>query len=173
MLSIGSAAFVNSELVSTFSANLKQMPGAQMDLRTKEEFWDKNPAAWEACRTEMEDPERAMKRYTGWLKNLEQVHKGKVVFVGYPAGYDFTFVYWYLIKFTGYSPFSFSCIDMKTLAMTLMKRPFRQCTKRRMPKHWFSEIKKRGLKHNHIAVDDAIEQGYLFCAMMRDLLGGR
>ncbi|KKN60305.1 hypothetical protein LCGC14_0533550 [marine sediment metagenome] len=169
MLSMASAAFVNSNLVDTFSVNLKQLPGATMDPRTKEEFWDKNPEAWEACRTDMTEPERAMKSYVDWLKDLERKHKSKVVFVGYPAGYDFTFVYWYLIKFGGYSPFSFSCIDMKTLAMALMKKPFRQCTKRRMPKHWFDEIKKRGLKHNHIAVDDATEQGYLFCAIMKDL----
>lgn len=165
MLSFASAAFVNSKLVNTFSANLKQLPDAEMDQRTKEEFWDKNPEAWEACRLDMQDPERAITAYVDWLKGLEQKHNGKVVFVGYPAGYDFTFVYWYLMKFGGYSPFSFSCIDMKTLAMALMKKPFRQCTKRRMPKHWFD----KSLKHTHVALDDAIEQGVMFCNMMKDL----
>jgi len=36
-------------------------------------------------------PETAMRRYVLWLKALP----GKPVFVGYPAGFDFLFVYWY------------------------------------------------------------------------------
>ncbi|MDP2683469.1 MAG: exonuclease [bacterium] len=170
LLSIGSAAFIDSELIGTFSANLKQLPDAKMDVKTKTEFWDKNPIAWEACRENTEDPIRAMKRYVDWLKGLEQQYNYKVVFVGYPAGFDFTFIYWYLIKFVNYSPFSFSCIDMKTLSMAIMKKPFRDCTKRAMPKKWFDEIKAKGLVHSHIALDDAIEQGYLFCAMMKEIM---
>lgn len=42
-----------------------------------------------------------MNKYLDWLKALP----GKVVFVAYPAAYDFMFVYWYLIRFTGESPF--------------------------------------------------------------------
>jgi hypothetical protein len=33
-----------------------------------------------------------------------------------------------------------------------------------MPKNWFDK-----LPHTHIALDDAIEQGALFCNMMRAL----
>lgn len=40
-----------------------------------------------------------MKDYVEWLKQLP----GKTVFVGYPAAYDFMFVYWYLIRFAGAS----------------------------------------------------------------------
>jgi hypothetical protein len=32
-----------------------------------------------------------------------------------------------------------------------------------MPKHWFDQ-----LPHTHIALDDAIEQGALFCNMLRE-----
>jgi len=41
-----------------------------------------------------------MKAYVEWLKALP----AKPVFVGYPAGFDFLFVYWYLIRFAGESP---------------------------------------------------------------------
>ena len=58
MLSMASAAFINGQLKDTFTVNLKQLPGATMDRRTKEEFWDKNPEAWEACRLDMEEPEK-------------------------------------------------------------------------------------------------------------------
>ena len=37
-----------------------------------------------------------------------------------PAAYDFLFVYWYLIRFAGESPFSHSALDIKTYAMALL-----------------------------------------------------
>lgn len=41
------------------------------------------------------------------------------VMCGYPASYDWTFLYGYLIRFTGESPFGHSgCLDMKTLYAT-------------------------------------------------------
>ena len=113
----------------------------------------------------MQAPDRAMKNYVNWLNSLQNKYNGSVVFVGYPATFDFMFVYWYLIKFVGKSPFSFSAIDMKTMAMVLTKKPFKKCYKKNMPKHWFDDNKK----HTHIALDDAIEQGFTFCQMMKDL----
>jgi hypothetical protein len=74
-----------------------------------------------------------MRRCVLWLKALP----GKPVFVGYPAGFDFLFVYWYLIRFAGESPFSFSALDIKTYAMALLKKDYRKSTKGGMPKHWF------------------------------------
>ena len=40
---------------------------------------------------------------------------------------------------------------------------YRSSTKRNMPKHWFDP-----LPHNHVALDDAIEQRALFCNMLRE-----
>jgi hypothetical protein len=98
-----------------------------------------------------------MARYLAWLRALP----GRPVFVAYPAGFDFTFVYWHLIRFTGQSPFSYSAIDLKTYAMALLKRPYRESVKRNFPQAWFDP-----LPHTHRALDDAIEQGALFCNML-------
>ena len=103
-----------------------------------------------------------MQRYLAWLKALP----GKPVFVAYPAAYDFMFIYWYLIHFTGESPFSHSALDIKTFAMALLKKNYRDSTKRNMPKRWFDE-----LPHTHVALDDAIGQGALFCNMLAENLG--
>ena len=158
MLSLGSAAYTDDKrLVSTFSANLETLPGAAADPKTAE-WWATQPEAWAACRTHLETAETAMARYTAWIKEL----KGKPVFVAYPAGFDFLFVYWYLIRFTGASPFSHSALDMKTFAMAVLKADYRESTKRNMPKHWFDP-----LPHTHVALDDAIEQGALFCNMLK------
>jgi hypothetical protein len=88
--------------------------------------------------------------------------------VGYPAGFDFLFMYWYMIAFAGESPFSFSALDVKSVAMTVLNVEYRAATKRRFPRHWFG--KKR---HNHIALDDAIEQGEMFCRILKEIRGGR
>ena len=97
--------------------------------------------------------------YVGWLRKLP----GKPVFVGYPAGYDFLFVYWYLICFTGESPFSFSALDIKSYAMAMLGTEFRRTAKRSMPKRWFGKH-----PHTHVAIDDAIGQGVLFCNMLAE-----
>ncbi len=66
-----------------------------------------------------------MRAYVEWIKSL----KGKPVFVAYPAGFDFLFVYWYLIRFAGESPFSHSALDMKSYAMAVLKTEYRESTK--------------------------------------------
>jgi len=157
MLSFASAAFTkDKKLVSTFSANLETLPDAKVDPKTKA-WWDEQPEAYAACRTDLREPGEAMADYLKWIKTLP----GKPVFVGYPATYDFMFVHWYVVNFTGETPFSHAGLDMKTLAMSMMKTPFRETAKRNMPKEWHDK-----LPHTHVALDDAIEQGALFCNML-------
>ncbi|MDQ0584251.1 hypothetical protein QF030_006429 [Streptomyces rishiriensis] len=51
-----------------------------------------------------------------------------------PASHDWTFLHWYLIRFTGKSPFGHSgCLDMKTLYATKAGLPLRAVAKRTMP----------------------------------------
>lgn len=159
MLSFGSAAYrADKTLVGTFTANLETLPEATPHPRTME-WWKTQPKAWQACRTNLQEPEKAMRNYVAWLKSLS----GRPVFVGYPAAYDFMFVYWYLIRFTGESPFSHSALDIKTFAMALLKKDYRDSTKRQMPKKWFDR-----LPHSHQALADATEQGALFCNMLAE-----
>lgn len=161
MLSFGSAAYrANKTLVSTFTRNLETLPGAAGAPDTLA-WWKTQPEAWAKCRENQVSPQAAMRGYLVWLKQLP----GKPVFVGYPAAYDFLFVYWYLIRFTGESPFSHSALDIKTYAMALLRRGYRDSTKGNMPKRWFDD-----LPHTHCALDDAIEQGALFCNMLSDNL---
>jgi hypothetical protein len=68
------------------------------------------------------------------------------------------------MRFTGESPFSHSALDMKTLAMALLKKDYRASTKKHMPKDWFDKV-----PHTHKALDDVVEQGALFCNMLKAL----
>jgi hypothetical protein len=160
MLSFASAAFTpDKELVATFSANLTLLPGARGDPKTMA-WWNSQLQAWQATRSDCREPQEVMPSYLQWLKSLP----GKPAFVGYPAAYDFMFVYWYLIRFAGESPFSHSALDIKTLAMAALGTDYRDATKRNMPRQWFEK-----LPHNHVALDDAIGQGVLFCNILSEL----
>ena len=162
MLSFGSAAYMpDKQVVSTFSVNLEAIEGASPHPETAA-WWAKQPDAWAACRQDLVTPSVAMKRYVAWLKELP----GRPVFVGYPASFDFMFVYWYLMRFAGESPFSHSALDIKTYAMAVLRTDYRESTKKKMPKRWFDRH-----AHTHVALDDAIEQGALFCNMLRENRG--
>ena len=157
MLSFASAAYrADKTLVGTFEANLTTLPGAAGDPKTMA-WWNGQPAAWAVCRTNPREPAAAMRDYVAWLKALP----GKPVFVGYPVAYDFMFVYWYLMRFAGESPFSHSALDIKTFAMAVLGTKYRESTKRNMPSAWFDD-----LPHTHVALDDAKGQGALFCNML-------
>ncbi|MBN2469324.1 MAG: exonuclease [Anaerolineae bacterium] len=163
MLSFGSAAYAgDGSLVATFSANLDVLPDARSDPQTMA-WWADNPEAWTASRENTQPPGVCMVRYADWVDAL----LGTPVFVGYPAAFDFMFVYWYLIQFAGRSPFKHTALDIRTLAMALLKTDYLAASKRNMPEHWFDD-----LPHTHRALDDAIEQGALLCRMLAELRGG-
>jgi hypothetical protein len=160
MLSIGSVAYDDTGVeLSSFSANLDTLPGATGHPDTMA-WWQGQPDAWRACRTNLQSPAAAMKRYADWLSSLP----GACVFVGYPVAFDFMFVHWYLHRFEGRSPFSHSALDLKTMAMMLLRSRYREATKRHMPRRWFAP----DAGHHHVAVDDARAQGALFVSMLRE-----
>lgn len=159
MLSFGSAAFLpDKTLLGTFSANLETLDGASSNPETLA-WWETNPEAWEACRKDPRPPALVMPQYVSWLKDLP----GAPVFVGYPAAFDFMFITYYLYRFAGESPFSYFALDIKSYAMALMKTQFQAVVKSQMPQRWFDD-----LPYTHVALDDAISQGALFCNMLAE-----
>jgi hypothetical protein len=164
MLSIGSVALrADKTLVSTFSANLETLPGATQDPRTMD-WWQRFPEAWQASRQDPKAPEAAMQAYLSWLESLP----GELVFAGWPASWDFMWVYWYLVRFTGKSPFGHSALDIRSYAMAVRRSAFWRTGKSYLPKRWFDD-----LPHTHVALDDAREQGALFCNMLAERLGAK
>ena len=163
MLSFGSAAYrADKTLIDTFSANLETLPEALPHPATMQ-WWETQPEAWDACRRDTESPEDVMPAYLDWIAGLP----GRAIFVGYPAAFDFMFVNWYLYRFAGKSPFHHAGIDIKTYAMVLLKRDYHLCAKSSFPPAWIDP-----LPHTHVALDDAIEQGALFCNMLQANLRG-
>jgi hypothetical protein len=159
MLSFGSAAYrADKTLLGTFSANLELLPGASGDPKVME-WWSRHPSAWAECRKDPQPIEPAMRAYAIWLSSLP----GKPVFVAYPATFDFMFIYWYLMRFVGESPFAHRGLDLRTYAMAVLKKGFYDSGKRHYPRRWFDEH-----PHTHTALEDAIEQGALFINILAE-----
>lgn len=164
MLSFAAVAFdEQANVLGHFEANLLPT-GNRQDERTMTEFWAKNPEAWAYCNQNQKDPAEALPAFVEWVEGLPGVKTA----VCAPAGFDWTFMYWYMIKYHGRSPFSFSCLDVKTYVYAIRKDlKYKESTKGRWPKRWFTD-----LPHTHKAIDDALEQGYSFMRMRAEHLHG-
>jgi hypothetical protein len=111
-------------------------------------------------RREGAEPAAALGEFAAWVREVSA--GAQPVMCGYPASYDWTFLYWYLIRFTGESPFGHSgCLDMKTLYATKAGLPLRAVAKGTMPRQLLSRR-----RHTHHALDDAVEQAELLANLM-------
>jgi hypothetical protein len=102
-------------------------------------------------------PEDAMTEAAHWVRAEARGHRP--VFVGFPAAYDWLFLYWYFVRFGRLgSPFDFSSVlDMKTMFHQKAGVVLSSAGKDDLP----AEIRPQR-PHTHNALDDALEQGELF-----------
>jgi hypothetical protein len=165
MWSLGAVGIFEGKIVDTFTINLEDLEGSSGDPDTLKWWSAQDPKVLAAARENARPPGEAIREFTRWVDKLSnRCGQARPVCVAYPAGYDFLFVYWYIIRFGLKSPFSFSCLDMKTYAMAKLGVPYRQAVKKNMPKRWFQGLPE----HTHKASDDALEQGLLFLNMLAD-----
>lgn len=157
MLSIGAVAFSpDGGEIGEYQANLSTLPGADQHPATMA-WWEQFPEAWKVCRENPRDPQEVMREFAEWLEKLP----GTPIFTAWPATWDFMWIYWYLVQFTGKRPFSEHGIDIRSYAMGMRKKPFMKCGKNYLPQRWFPEQ-----VHSHVAVEDAREQGKIFVSML-------
>jgi DNA polymerase III epsilon subunit-like protein len=106
--------------------------------------------------TEGLHPREAMSEASDWV--LEAADQYRAVLVAYPVAFDWAFLYWYFIRFTGSSPFGYSsCLDIRTLYQARAHTVHDLSSKRHMP----ANLRASSL-HTHNALDDAVEQAELF-----------
>lgn len=104
-----------------------------------------------------EDPGEAMTRAANWVRS--QAGRGNPVLVAYPLSFDWTWLYWYFVRFArGGSPFNHSrCYDIKTAYAVKSGRPVADAGRTSLP------VELHGSRqHTHDALDDAIEQAEIF-----------
>ncbi|MGY6021263.1 3'-5' exonuclease [Streptomyces spinosirectus] len=164
MLSLG-AAVAGTQTADGFTAADPERQTFYRELRPiSEEFVPEALAVSgldrARLRTDGAEPAVALAEFSAWVAEVSA--GAQPVMCGYPASYDWTFLYWYLIRFTGASPFGHSgCLDMKTLYATKAGLPLRAVAKGTMPRRLLSRR-----RHTHHALDDAVEQAELLANLM-------
>ena len=88
-------------LISTFTANLRELPGATLHPVSLE-HWRTRAADWLTTRRAARPPALATDAYLRWIDTLP----GPPTLVADPVGPDHLFLYWYLHRFSGRWPFS-------------------------------------------------------------------
>jgi len=107
------------------------------------------------------DPQRAMDEAAVWIRNVARGNRP--VLVAYPAAFDWTWLYWYFVRFAKDGcPFGFSgCLDIKTIIAVKSGSRIEDANPRSLP-----EAVRAGRPHTHRALDDAKEQGELFLNLL-------
>lgn len=108
------------------------------------------------CRDGM-NPETAMAEAGRWVQEVAGI--GRPVLVAYPLSFDWTWLYWYFIRYSQEgSPFEYSrCFDIKTAFAVKAKLPISESGRSHLLRQLSSSK-----KHTHNALDDAIEQAEIF-----------
>ena len=106
------------------------------------------------------DPVDAMTEAARWVG--EAADGCRPVLVGYPVVFDWMFLHWYWVRFTGGSPFGHSsCLDIKTLLQHHLGVVLDRVRKDAVP-----EELRPAAAHTHNALDDAVEQAELFANLL-------
>ena len=103
------------------------------------------------------NPVQAMTEASRWVRSVSG--NAKPVLVAYPLSFDWTWLYWYFVRFSEErSPFGYSrCFDLKTALSIKGVVPISASGRSRLDNSLRS---KRA--HTHHALDDAIEQAEIF-----------
>lgn len=102
-------------------------------------------------------PEIVMTEAAEWVRNVEP--GAEPVLVAYPLSFDWTWLYWYFIRFSREgSPFFYSrCFDIKTAVAVKARIPISEAGRARI-----QPVLRSQRSNTHHAVDDAIAQAEIF-----------
>ena len=104
-------------------------------------------------------PAAAMKGFAAWLASVRAADEA-LVFVGFNAAFDWSFINYYFHRYTGANPFGFSALDIKAYYMGRRRCAWSETRSSRM-----SEVLRPQRTANHQAKDDALYQAELFRLM--------
>jgi len=167
MISLGAAAFErDGAKLGTWSANVHELPDAIRHPDTMA-FWEQHPDAWAQATENPQFPIGAMHAFETWVVRLG----GKPIAAAWPAAFDFAFVNYYCHRFLGHNPLGYACLDIRSLAQGLTYSRGYYDLRENQIKAMRNEVDREGLME-HVAVDDAVEQGRLLVAMLRRTKGG-
>ncbi len=157
MLSIG--ACLASNPAEQFSCELKPI---------SEEYV---PAALEVTGLSLEklleeglEPRDAMAQFKAWIDSLAGVGQ-TVVFVGFNASFDWSFVNYYFHEYLGENPFGIAALDIKSMYFGTS-----DCTWRSTRSSEIEKVVKPDSSGDHDALHDAVYQAELFSLIREKLI---
>ena len=160
MLSIGACLSSNPE--EQFFCYLKPI---------SEEFV---PAALEVTglsldklRKEGLEPAEAMSQFKAWVESLAGADQS-VVFVGFNASFDWSFVNYYFHQYLGENPFGIAALDIKSMFFGTA-----QCTWKSTRSSEIEKVVSPETSGNHDALDDAVYQAELFNLIRQKLVASK
>ena len=103
---------------------------------------------------QFEEPEKVMNDFADWLK---EVDRSRPMFFSDNNGFDWQFINWYFIHFTGKNPFGFSSSNLGSLYKGMVKDTFTN----------FKHLRKT--KHTHNPVDDAMGNAEALIHMKKEM----
>ena len=155
LLSIGACVATNPN--ATFSCELKPI-NDNADPKAMEV----SGLSLEKLRVTGLEPARAMISFALWLEQISG-DGSQIVFVGFNAPFDWSFVNYYFHRFAGGNPFGFTALDIKALYMGATGCRWADTRSSRIAKHL--EPRLRG---DHDALHDALYQAEVF-RLVREL----
>ncbi|MCX0445512.1 MULTISPECIES: 3'-5' exonuclease [Aeromonas] len=102
------------------------------------------------------EPNKAMNAFSDWLSSLAGPDD-TIVFVGFNAPFDWSFINYYFHLFDGKNPFGFSALDIKALYMGVTGCSWRDTRSSKIAAHL-----KPTLSSTHDALEDARYQAEIF-----------
>ena len=176
MISLGCVAFrpEDGQILATYTANIRPLVDLQIDSETLE-WWKGFPEAFEASTRDARGAEEVMREFDLWVR---QTAGGAIAIPCSSPSWDWGFVHYYLHRFVPSQKNTTSCgcvfghrsVCTRTLLMAALGCEYWQ-VKSKMPTAW-----KGGVKHTHIALEDALGHAYEHInalAAIRNLHGGK
>lgn len=102
------------------------------------------------------EPKAAFEDFSSWLGGLRR-SQDKLVFVGFNAAFDWSFINYYFHRFLGCNPFGFTALDIKSYYMGTARCQWSDTRSSVMNKHLQPQ-----LHGSHNALQDARYQAELF-----------
>lgn len=104
-------------------------------------------------------PDAALPKFRDWIKKVAD--RRVPVFVGFNAGFDWSFVNWYFHKYLGENPFGFAPLDIKAYYMGMSGCPWSETKSSRIPREYQPQPHEA-----HNALNDAKAQAELFLKLL-------
>lgn len=102
------------------------------------------------------EPREAMAQFKAWLESVADAGQ-TIVFVGFNASFDWSFVNYYFHLFLGENPFGIAALDIKSMYFGASG-----CTWKSTRSSEIEKVVNPESSGNHDALDDAVYQAELF-----------